>query len=129
MKPDTRQQAQFEWRRDVFEYASITVVTVGTYGGHYALFSYYHHGKPVEQLITLYWRELYNGGGVYFLACPVSGLACRKLYFDESRGQFVARVVVGAPYLHTLRAAERRKIEAVPYRWRLLNSDKRAVTV
>jgi len=129
LKPNTRQKALFEWRRDVLDYASITAVTNGTEYGQYVLLSYYHHGEPVEQLVTLYLRDLYNGGAVLYFACPVSGLACRKLYFDESRGQFVGRVVVGAPYLHTLRAAERRRIEAAPYRWRLLNTGQRAVTL
>lgn len=128
LKPDTRQKALFEWERGT-NYASITAVTDGTGFVPFALLSYYHNGRAVEQGVTLRWHDLNNGRGFYYLVCPVSGLSCQKLYFDERRGQFVGRVVVGAPYLHTLRADKRRRIVAAPYRWRLLNTDKRAVTL
>lgn len=126
--PQVRQKALFEWRRGA-EYASITAVTDGTAFVPFALLSYYHNGRPVEQGVTLRWHALYNGGGFYYFVCPVSGLSCEKLYFSEQYGQFIGRVATRAKYLHNLRGADRRAVEARPYRWQLLNRNPRAVTL
>ena len=89
--------------------------------------SYYSDGEPVEQGLTLYWHNLYNGGGFYYFGCPVSGLACEKLYYSPEHRLFIGRVATGAPYLKNLRAAEIAAIKAAPYRWRILNREPRAV--
>lgn len=125
-KRGKREKALFEWKRGE-EYASLTAVTDGTGFVPFAVLSFYYNGEPVEQSVTLYWHNLYNGGGFYYFGCPVSGLSCEKLYFCPERRQFIGRVATGAKYLHNLRDAERRAVEARPYRWRILNREPRAV--
>ena len=128
-KPGKREKALFEWKRGE-DYASITAVTddTGAEGFPPLVFlSYYSDGEPVEQGLTLYWHNLYNGGGFYYFGCPVSGLACEKLYYSPEHRLFGGRVATGAPYLKNLRAAEIAAIKAAPYRWRILNREPRAV--
>ena len=128
-KPGKREKALFEWKRGE-DYASITAVTddTGAEGFPPLVFlSYYCDGEPVEQGLTLYWHNLYNGGGFYYFGCPVSGLACEKLYYSPEHRLFIGRVATGAPYLNNLRAAEIAAIKAAPYRWRILNREPRAV--
>ena len=128
-KRGKREKALFEWKRGE-DYASITAVTddTGAEGFPPLVFlSYYSDGEPVEQGVTLYWHNLYNGGGFYYFGCPVSGLACEKLYYSPEHRRFIGRVATGAPYLNNLRAAEIAAITAAPYRWRILNREPRAV--
>lgn len=126
--PSTRQQVKIEWTRGT-EYASITAVTDCAGFVPFVVLSYYWHGEPMEQGVTLRWHSLYNGGGFYFFVCPLSGLSCEKLYFSEQHGQFIGRVATRARYLHTLRNAERNAITARPYRWQMLRDNQHAVTV
>lgn len=128
LTPHARQKALFEWERGR-DYASITAVTDYTRPTPYVLLSYYNHGQPVEQGVTLRWHSLYNGGGFYYFICPVSGLSCEKLYFSERHGQFIGRVAAGAKYLHNLSTEDRRAVVCVPFRWRLLRRDRRAVSL
>ena len=124
--PHTREKALFEWMRGT-DYASITAVTDGLGCVPFALLSYYHNGRPVEQGVTLRWHKLHNGGGFYYFVCPLSGLSCEKLYFSNEHGQFIGRVATRAQYLNTLKRREREAITARPYRWRIMRQDARAV--
>lgn len=126
--PSTRQQIRFEWDRGT-DYASITAVSDFTGYVPFVVLSYYHNGRPVEQGVTLRWHDLYNGGGFYYFVCPVSGLSCEKLYFSDKHGQFIGRVATRAPYLNTLRTAERLAIRRRPYLWKIRRDHGPAVTV
>ena len=125
--PEKVRKVQIEWDRGT-DYASITAVTNFTGYVPFAVLSYYHNGRPVEQGVTLRWHNLYNGGGFYYFVCPLSGLSCEKLYFSDEHGQFIGRVATRARYLHTLRTRERLEITARPYRWNI-RRDNTAVTV
>lgn len=125
--PNARRKVKIEWDRGD-TYASITTVSDFTGAVPCVVFSYYHRGRPVEQGVTLRYRPLYNGGGVYYFICPVSGLSCEKLLFSEEHGQFVGRVATGAPYLNHVRKGLREHIRARPFRWSLRNPQQTAVT-
>lgn len=126
--PETVQKVKIEWDRGT-DYASITAVTNLTGYVPFAVLSYYHNGRPVEQGVTLRWHNLYNGGGFYYFVCPLSGFSCEKLYFSDEHGQFIGRVATRAPYLNTLRTQERNAIKSRPYRWKMRRDGIHAVTV
>ena len=126
--PSTVQQVKFEWDRGT-DYASITAVTDLTGYVPFAVLSYYHNGRPVEQGVTLRWHDLYNGGVFFYFVCPLSGLSCEKLYFSDEHGQFIGRVATRAQYLNTLRKQEREQITARPYRWKIRRDNSPALTL
>lgn len=113
-RADAIQTGVIEWNRGD-ETANLTVQTDRTRYIAVARLAFWFLGQAREQVVTIRYRSLHNGGRYPLFVCPVTGISCRKLYLH--RGQFISRYALKAPYMQALRADDIRAIKKRPYLW------------